>query len=248
MHALVLVAVGIWSFLTALAGGLVGLVLGNIRLPAIVFAASSPAAGAGANIGISGLAAATAGLAHVRAGRVDWRLVGWMAPASVLGVIGGSAVSAGLPGNALLIVIGATLIVFGVDLLRPRRRHRREPTAEHITAAVATGAVIGFLGGVVGLILGSLRMPALIRLVGGETGRVIGTNLLVGVCVGVAGITAHVPSGVDWTLFMVGGVASVPGALLGARLTGRLDEHRLLQAVGAILIAAGIAAILQGIF
>ena len=38
MHALVLVAVGIWSFLTALAGGLVGLVLGNIRLPAIVFA------------------------------------------------------------------------------------------------------------------------------------------------------------------------------------------------------------------
>jgi uncharacterized membrane protein YfcA len=111
-----------------------------------------------------------------------------------------------------------------------------------------TGAVIGFLGGVVGLILGSLRMPALIRFVGAETARAIGTNLLVGVCVGVAGIVAHVPSGVDWTLFAVGSAASVPGALLGARLTGRLDEQRLLQTIGAILVVAGIAAILQGVF
>jgi uncharacterized membrane protein YfcA len=248
LHALVLVAVGIWCFLTALAGGLVGLVLGNIRLPVIVFAASSPAAGAGANIGISGLAAATAGLAHVRAGRVDWRLVRWMAPPSILGVVGGSAVSAALPGNALLIVIGATLVVFGADLLRPRRQPRGRPGAENIPAAVATGAVIGFLGGVVGLILGSLRMPALLRFVGADTARAIGTNMLVGVWVGVAGIAAHVPSGVDWTLFAIGAAASIPGALLGARLTGRLDERRLLQAVGAILVVAGIAAVLQGVF
>jgi len=246
LHALVLVAVGIWCFLTSLAGGLVGLVLGNIRLPVIVFAASSPTAGAGANIGISGLAAATAGLAHVRAGRVDWRLVGWMAPASVVGVVGGSAVSATLPGDVLLVVIGATLIVFGLDLLRPRRRIRSKPRGERVPAAVATGAAIGFLGGVVGLILGSLRMPALLRFVGTEPLQAIGTNLLVGVCVGAAGILAHAPSGVDWTLFAIGGAASIPGALLGARLTGRLDEHRLLQSVGAILLVAGTAAILQG--
>ena len=104
----------------------------------------------------------------------------------------------------------------------------------------------GFLGGVVGLILGALRMPALLRFVGAEPVRAIGTNLLVGVCVGAAGLVAHTPSGVDWTLFAVGAAASIPGALLGARLTGRLDEQRLLQAVGAILVAAGTAAILQG--
>jgi uncharacterized protein len=209
LHALVFVAVAVWCFTTALVGGLVGLVLGNIRLPVIVFAASSPGAGAGANIGISGLAAATAGLAHVRAGRVDWRLVRWMAPVSVLGAVGGSAVGAVLPGHVLL---------------------------------------IGFLGGVVGLILGSLRMPALLRFVGADATRAVGTNLLVGVCVGIAGIAAHAPSGVDWTLFAIGSAASVPGALLGARLTGRLDERRLLQAVGAILLVAGTAAILQGVF
>jgi hypothetical protein len=247
LHALVLVAVGLWCFLTALAGGLVGLVLGNIRLPVIVFAASSPAAGAGANIGISGLAAATAGVAHVRAGRVDWRLVGWMAPASVVGVVAGSAVSAALPGDALLIVIGAVLLLFGIDLLRPRRSEPREERDERVGAVVLAGAAIGFLGGVVGLILGSLRLPALLRFVGAAPARAIGTNLLVGVCVGVAGIAAHAPSGVDWTLFAVGSAASIPGALLGARLTGRLDERRLLQTVGAVLVVAGVAAVLQGI-
>jgi uncharacterized protein len=111
---------------------------------------------------------------------------------------------------------------------------------------VIAGATIGFLGGIVGLILGSLRMPALLRFVGAEPLRAIGTNLLVGVCVGIAGIAAHAPSGVDWTLFGVGAAASIPGALLGSRLTGRLDERRLLRAVGGILLVAGTAAILQG--
>jgi hypothetical protein len=246
LHVLVLLAVAAWCFTTALVGGLVGLVLGNIRLPVIVFAASSPGAGAGANIGISGLAAATAGIAHVRAGRVDWRLVRWMAPVSVLGAVGGSAVAAALPGDALLVVIGVALLVFGIDLLRPRRPRSVAPRRHELAAAVVAGAVIGFLGGVVGLILGSLRMPALLRYVGADAVRAIGTNLLVGVCVGIAGIAAHAPSGVDWTLFAVGSAASIPGALIGARLTGRLDERRLLQAIGAILLVAGTAAILQG--
>ena len=46
-----------WCFLVALGGGLVGLVLGNIRLPAVLLLSSSPAAGTGANIGISAVAA-----------------------------------------------------------------------------------------------------------------------------------------------------------------------------------------------
>lgn len=85
MDALELVAFCAWCFAVALAGGLVGLVLGNIRLPVVLLAASTPAAGAGANIGISGVAALTAAATHVRAWRVNWRLVAWMAPPSMVG-------------------------------------------------------------------------------------------------------------------------------------------------------------------
>jgi uncharacterized membrane protein YfcA len=245
LSALALAAVAAWCFTTAVAGGIAGLVLGNIRLPVIVFAASSPAAGAAANIGISGVAAATAWLAHLRAGRVDWRLFGWMAPPSLVGVVAGSVVSGVLPGDALLAVIGVVLLVFGIDLLRPRARRRAAGGSENLRAIVGAGALIGFLGGVVGLILGALRLPTLFRVGGVEPLRAIGTNLAVGVVVGIAGAAAHAPTGIDWTLLAVGAAASIPGALLGARLTGRLDESALLRVVGAILVAAGSAALVQ---
>jgi uncharacterized protein len=244
LHALALAAVAAWCFVTALAGGLVGLVLGNIRLPALLLVASSPAAGAGANIGVSGVAAATAAVTQVRAGRVHWRVFAWMAPPSVAGAVVGGVVSGALPGDVLLVVIGVLLLGFGVDLLRPRRPTRRREEL-NLPAAIVSGGVIGFLGGVVGLILGSLRMPALLRFVGEQPVRAVGTNLLVGVCVGAAGVVGHVPSGIDWVAFAVGAAASLPGALLGARLTGRLDERQLLHAIGGVLLVAGAITLAQ---
>jgi uncharacterized membrane protein YfcA len=248
LHALVLIGVAVWCFLTALAGGLVGLVLGNIRLPALLFVGASPAAAAGANIGVSGVAAATASIAHLRARRVNWRLVAWMLPPSVAGAVAGGVASSYVPANALRIVIGSALLLFGADLLRPRRQPRAGPRrgALDVRAAVLSGAVIGLLGGLIGLILGSLRMPALLRWVGEEPLRAIGTNLVVGIAVGAAGLVGHLPGGIDWTLFGIGAAASIPGALLGSRLTGRLSQATLLRAVGIILLCAGSTAIVEG--
>src|SRR2546430_1391904 len=85
-----------------------------------------------------------------------------------------------------------------------RRRARRAPAgaaaparpdALDVRAAVLTGAAIGVLGGLVGLILGSLRMPALLKWVGEAPSRAVGTNLAVGFCVGVAGVIGHLPGG-----------------------------------------------------
>jgi uncharacterized protein len=248
LHALLLVVVGLWCFLTALLGGLVGLVLGNIRLPVLVLAASSPASGAGANIGVSAVAALASAIAHIRAGRIDWRLFVWMAPPSMAGAVIGGLLSGVVPGNALLIVIGVTLLVFGIDLLRPKKSARAGDAGQFSArAAVFTGALIGLLGGFVGLILGALRLPALLRFVGADPFRAVGTNAAVGFCLGVAGVFGHLPGGVDWSLLVVGAATSVPGAILGARLTGRLDERQLFRAIGLVLLVAGSAMIIQGI-
>ena len=248
MHALLLVTVGLWCFVTALVGGLVGLVLGNIRLPVLVLAASSPAAGAGANIGVSAIAALASATAHIRAGRIDWRLFAWMAPPSMLGAVAGGLLSGAVPANALLVVIGVTLLAFGADLVRSKPDGRRaDPGDFSARAVISTGALIGLLGGFVGLILGALRLPALLRFVGAEPFRAVGTNAAVGFCLGVAGVFGHLPGGVDWTLLGVGAATSVPGAIVGARLTGRLDERQLFRAIGVVLLVAGTAMILQGI-
>jgi uncharacterized protein len=250
LDALELILFAAWCFTVALAGGAVGLVLGNIRLPVVLLVASSPAAGAGANIGISGVAAFAAAAAHIRAGRINWRLFAWMAPPSMAGAVAGGLVSGAISDTALLLVIGVTLVYFGIDLLRPQRAPAKpgdapaEP-APDIRAAVVSGALIGLLGGLVGLILGALRMPALLRWVGEGPHRAVGTNLAVGFWVGAAGVVGHLPGGVDWTALGVGAAASVPGALLGARLTGRLSERQLLRAIGAVLVVAGTATAVQ---
>jgi len=248
VHALTLAAVGVWCFIVAFAGGLLGLVLGNIRLPILLLAGSNPAAVGGANIAVSGLAAAAGSITHVRAGRVDWRLVAWMLPPSVVGALGGGYAAGHLPANTLRIVIGAALLAFGIDLLRPRKSATPPPRAEpDLRAAVIAGAAIGAIGGLIGLILGTLRVPALIRWVGEEPARAVGTNLVVGIAVGAAGLLGHLPGGVDWTLLAVGGATSIPGALIGSRYTGRLSTPALLRAIGVILLISGGITIVRGV-
>ena len=109
-----------------------------------------------------------------------------MAPPSVAGALVGGAISGALPANVLLAVIGVTLLYFGFDLLRPKHAASAGCAGREldIRAAVISGALIGVLGGLVGLILGALRMPALLRYVGETPARAVGTNMTVGFCVG----------------------------------------------------------------
>jgi uncharacterized membrane protein YfcA len=164
------------------------------------------------------------------------------------GAVIGGFLAGEVPGDVLLVAIGATLVVFGVDLLKPK--HAAAPSGcgrPSAGAAVATGGLIGLLGGFVGLILGALRLPALLRYVGADAFRAVGTNAAVGFCLGAAGVVGHLSGGVDWTLLAVGAASSVPGSMIGARLTGRLDERQLLRAIGVVLLVAGGALIVQGV-
>jgi uncharacterized membrane protein YfcA len=239
-----LALVAAWCFIVAVVGGAVGLVLGNIRLPVLVLAASSPVAGAGANIGASGVAALTAAIAHIRAGRIDRRLAGLLIPPSMVGAVIGGFVSGKVPQNVFLFTIGAVLLLMALDLLR--RRPPAEPRTIPLSETVLIGGAIGLLGGFVGLILGSLRLPALLRM-GEPLGAAIGTNVTVGFFVGCAGVVGHVPGGIDWTLLAVAAGASIPGALLGSRLTGRLPEAQLKTAIAVILVIASAAMFVQAL-
>jgi uncharacterized membrane protein YfcA len=249
MEALELVALAAWTFAVSVAGGVVGLVLGNLRLPLVVLLATSPAAGAGANVAISGAAAVASASAQARGGRVNWRLFAWMAPPSLAGAIAGGVVSGALPDRLLLAAIGVIVLYGALEVLRYRRpaeADQREHRAQVIGAAVL-GFVVGLLGGLVGLILGSLRLPAMVKWAGVGPYAAVGTNAAVGVVVGVGGLLGHLPSGIDWDLFAVGTAAAVPGAYLGSKLTGRLSEQALLRAMAAVLVVTGLAMLAQAI-
>lgn len=203
--------------------------------------AGSPAAGAGTNIAISAAAAATGGFRHAREGRVDRRVVLWMAPPSVVGAVLGGLYGGRVPERLLLAGVAAVLAWQGLDLLlRPFREHPR--ARPRLAPAALFGLVIGAVGGALGVILGTLRMPALLRAVGLPAAKAVGTNLVVGFLLGVAGFAAHAARlEVEWDLLGAGLAGALPGAWLGARVTGRISEEVLRRAIGVALAAIAVA-------
>ncbi len=112
---------------------------------------------------------------------------------SVVGAVAGAYLAGVLPESALLLAIAAVLLQSGFDLLRWKRStvpaEAFEDRRLDLGAAVLSGLVIGLLGGLVGLILGALRLPALLELVGEAPARA-GTNLTMGVVVGWRALSA----------------------------------------------------------
>jgi uncharacterized membrane protein YfcA len=203
--------------------------------------AGNPAAAAGTNIAVSAAAAASGGLAHARAGRVDWRVVAWMAPPSVAAAFVGGLFGGRVPERLLLAAIAAVVFWNGLDLLVELRAPREGGGSPRLAAALA-GSVIGLLGGAVGLILGTLRLPALLGPIGLSAYPAVGTNLVVGFVLGLAGFLGHlVRLEVEWLVLAVSLAGALPGAWLGARYTGRLSERALRRAIGAVLLAAAAA-------
>lgn len=233
------------AFVAGYVGSMLGLVLGTLRLPLVVALTGSPLAAAGTNIAISAASAGAGAIRHARERRVDWRVVTWMAPPSVVGAILGALVADDLSERVLYAAIAAVLVWSGIDLaLRPVHARARERL--RLWPAVGGGLGIGALGGAVGVILGTLRMPTLVRAVGMDVRRAAGTNLVVGFLLGIAGFAAHVRgAGVDWPVLLAGLAGAIPGGWLGARATGRIDEDMLRLALGVVLVVVGVAFAVQ---
>lgn len=226
---------------------MLGLVLGTLRLPFVVLATGSPLTAAGTNIAISAAAAGAGGLKHAREGRVAWRVVAWTAPPSVAGAIVGALVADDVPESLLYWLIAAVLVWSGIDLaLRPISPRPREKL--RVGRGGGLAFLIGVLGGAVGVILGTLRMPALLRSVGLDVRRAAGTNLVVGFLLGVAGFVTHaLGKGVEWDVLAAGLAGAVPGGWLGARATGRASESVLRLALGVVLVVVGAVFAVQAV-
>ena len=168
-----------------------------------------------------------------------------MAPPSVVGAVVGAVFADDVSERALQAAIAAVLVWSGIDLaLRPVTPRLRERF--RLAPAILGGFGIGALGGAIGVILGTLRMPTLVRGVGMDIRRAAGTNLVVGFLLGVAGFAAHAGElGIDWPLLLAGLAGALPGGWLGARATGRLDENVLRTALGVVLVVVGAAFAVQ---
>ncbi|MBI4199606.1 MAG: sulfite exporter TauE/SafE family protein [Chloroflexi bacterium] len=241
------------SFGVGVLGGFVGLALGTMRLPALLLLGFPAPVAAGTNILVSALSALTGSIRHVRERRVDWRVVGVMGIPAVIGSFLGGFLSGRVNEELLIALAGVFVVWQGVELTRRGWRERTAPeqrvgearqerfTPGRMTAETGIGLGVGLLGGAVGLILGSIRLPAMVRILGIDPRVAAGTNLVIGLLMGAAGFVGHGVQGeVDGLLLVLMGISGMIGTWYGARLTGRVRLSTLILVMGLVLLVVGL--------
>jgi uncharacterized membrane protein YfcA len=106
---------------------------------------------------------------------------------------------------------------------------------------VAVGLVAGLYSGLLGVGGGFVVVPALTRWLGVPLKRALGTSLVVVAVLAVPGTVAHYLLGhIDFALAAWLVVGTVPGALIGARLTAAARERTVAIAFSVMLAVAGL--------
>lgn len=254
-----------FSFGVGVLGGLIGLALGTVRLPVLILVGLPAPTAAGTNILISTASAMMGSVRHLHGGRVNLRLVALMMPASLFGaLIGGIFGSEFAPESLLMTAVGLLVVWQGLDLVRLSRSRKDLSTVDQADSlgvaafqrvgrywmglGVASGFLIGVVGATVGLILGTLRLPVLVRFLRVDPVSAVGTNLVIGFFVGMGGWIGHVALGeVDYVLAVLMVPSAMAGSHVGAGFTGRITPRRLIAAMGVILATVGAVLVLRGV-
>jgi uncharacterized membrane protein YfcA len=196
-------------------------------------------------------------LADVRAGLV-------MALAGTVGSVVGAFLTRFVGGTVVLLVTAVVIAGASIDMLLQHRATAGRavpgeaesdeslaaiavpalalvPAPPRTLAFVAIGAVAGLYSGFLGLGGGFVVVPALTRWCGMSVKRAIGTSLVTVAALAIPGTLTHWYLGhIDWTLAVLLAIGVVPGAIIGARLTGRASDRSVRLAFAILLAVVGV--------
>lgn len=246
-HVLIGFAVGVLVGLTGVGGGV-------ILLPVLIFALRIPALVAvGSDAVFNAVTKVGAGYFHWRARTVSRRLVAALCCGSLPGAWAGVHLldywrrTMGPAVNHFLTVLIGVLLVAITLLLFFEDRIARFFTVQKLRPAevVVKAAVIGFFAGVlVGMSSvgsGSIVMVLLLLFVQCHPQALVGTDIIHAIVLtGFTGLLQFHLGNVNLLLVIELLIGSVPGALIGVRLSSRLPGHWLRRVLCAVLLLTGI--------
>ena len=183
--------------------------------------------------------ATIATFAFLRAGRLSWRDV-W--PFAILGfpfsLLGGAIQ---LPEGVYYPVVGAVLVFSAAQMARTAFRTRRvaaaPPAVPPIPAALATGAIIGFVSGTTGTGGGVFLAPVILAMNWGTPRQTAATTAVYNLVNSSAALIGafrwwdRIPTALPWWL-----VAVAAGGSIGALAGSRYLSDRWLRGILALLL------------
>lgn len=250
-----------WEFtlvglLTGILVGTTGMGGGSLMTPILVFLFGIPPTTAIGTDIAHGAAFKTVGaVQHRRMGNVRARLAGWMflgsAPTSLLGVWAATKLAARYGDGVESVmgqVLGAALLLGAAGLFAKSLLHSkavgavrwRLSTRDRV-AAVLIGAFGGFIVGLTSVGSGVFFGLTLLVVFPLRARKVVGTDIFhAAALLYVAGIGHWVAGNVDFGLLAWLLLGSIPGVLVGGRLTLSIPEKLLRFVLAGVLALAGI--------
>lgn len=242
-----------------LVGTLVGLVGGGgsiLAVPALVYGVGLPLSSAiPTSLLVVGAASAVAVLPRLRTG-VNWRLAAIIGAAGIATAYLGAMVNSLLEPRVLLLAFAVIMVVAGVTMFFTTKAVGG-PCAlpgggtnwrSCLPRALATGAVVGFLTGLLGVGGGFLIVPALTLVLGLPMGLTIGTSLVIIVINATAGFTAYLSDlQIDWAVTGAFAGAAMAASLAAGRLGRRLPDTVLKRGFAVFVLAVAVYVAVQAL-
>lgn len=253
------------DLLSLLSGGLVGFVLGLvggggsiIAVPLLLYVVGI--VDAHVAIGTSAIAVSLSALSnlvnHARNGTVKWPCAITFSAAGVAGAYAGSSLALKVPGQQLLALFGALMIIVGTVMFvkkntegDPTVRLERASAKRLLPWLLAIGFSVGALSGFFGIGGGFLIVPGLMFATGMPIANAIATSLVAVAAFGATTAANYSIAGlVDWRialLFIGGGIlGGVAGMFAGRHLAQR--KGQLAMAFASFVIIIGIYVLYKG--
>lgn len=234
--------------------GLTGVGAGALMTPMLITGFGvHPATAVGTDLLFASITKASAALRHHRMGNVEWHILKWLA----LGSLSSAAATlawlylaapdtthmAGMirATLAVLLVVSAIIIPLCPRLLGAPLSN---DTGSNVTPRPAHTFVFGLLlgclvtltsvgAGAIGVAVLSLLYPTLLAR------RIVGTDVVHAIPLAFLSGAGHLGLGhVDWKILVTLLAGSIPGILLGSRLTGVLPDALLRLTLSAVLLYA----------
>src|SRR5438874_416357 len=234
--------------------GLTGMGGGALMTPILVLVFGvPPVAAVSSDLAASAVMKPFGGWVHLRRGTVNWPLVGWLCvgsvPSAFLGVLLLRLVAPG-PAVQHLIqrALGVALLLAAAGLVvkawTARRRGAAEPAPIQVrpVATALLGAAGGLVVGLTSVGSGSLIIVVLLALYPTlRANNLVGTDLVQAIPLVTAAALGHALFGdlhLDIAAAVV--VGSIPGVLVGARLSSRAPAGLIRSALVVVLLASAL--------
>ena len=237
--------------------GLTGIGGGSLLTPTlIVLFKVNPLTAVGSDLFVNAVTKLFGSAQHARQGTINYKLAGYLAIGSIPAALAGIGLISLLElydfdvDVLLRRLLAGTLILAGATMAFRPLLLREAPDTDltvqanirvRVRTTVLMGAVAGFLVGLTSIGSGALIVPVLTILYPLPIRRIVGTDIFHAVLLAGVASLAHWGAGnVDWTLTGNVLIGSVPGVLVGARLSMVAPDRVLRTALGLLVILSGV--------